>query len=288
MGFWKKVAGITATIVGGFVTPVNPPAGLALAGAGVSYLTSEIAEEIGKKKKLLRTQMERAAAENAARGAKMERAVREAREAAAIAREKTRQAAERAQQAEQNERAAWLKLEEFNKSLKEPEAHYQLIIALNAIGMAAAAADGRVDECEVKDLDEYISGVAASHLPSKIKARITYLHNHPPSFEKAFSEVQKLEKMEATVPWDTFRQLVLDIIESDGKVTKEEKAFLSIWDGKVSARAALPPANAKKALGPANQAMPSSRGNAQRELVRVLNSQLANKAEEKMPSKRKK
>lgn len=290
MGFWKIVGGICAGIgavallpVAGAVGAVALPGALigGAVGAGIAVATDDDEEKRIKEAK------ERAAAESAVRSEKMEMAVRESRAAAASAREKARQAAERALQAEQNERAAWLKLEEFTKSLKEPESHYQLIIALTAIGMATASADGCVDECEVKDLDEYISGVASSHLPSKVKARITYLRNHPPTFEKAFAEVKKLENTGSSVPWNKFRQLVLDIINADGIVTKEEKAFLAVWDGRVSGQAALPPSAFEKNPSSATRAI-SAKSKSQRELVQVLNAQLTKKTASKSSAKRKK
>ena len=76
-------------------------------------------------------------------------------------------------------------MDRINDSVKEANEHYQYIVALTAIGMATASADGEVSSVEVEEMDEFISGVSKSALPSVVKGKITRMRNNPPTFEKA-------------------------------------------------------------------------------------------------------
>ncbi len=240
MGFWKILGGIAAGVGAVALLPVAGAVGaVTMTGAIVGgTVGAAVAAGTEDEKKKLREENQRMAATNVAVAQNAERMVSDANQKVSKANEKAAVAEQRANAAEAM--AADLKekiektakiLDRYRESLKDVEAHYQLVIALTAIGMAAASADGSIDACETGELDEYISGVASAKLPAKVKARILYLHNHPPTFEEAFAEVGKLNK--EGLPLDAFRQLIVGVIEADGKIEEGEKIFLKKWDDMV-------------------------------------------------------
>ena len=113
-----------------------------------------------------------------------------------------------------------------NNSIKEANEHYQLIIALTAIGMATANADGYVSSLEINDMDEFIAGISKTALPQQVKDKILYFRSNPPTFSEAISEVKKLPKFN---PKD-FRDVIEIVSASDGQVSAEEQHFLAQWD----------------------------------------------------------
>ena len=237
MGFWKILGGIAAGVGAVALLPVAGAVGAvtmtgALVGGTVGAAVAAGSED---EKKKLREENQRVVANSAVVAQNAEKIVSDANQKVSKANEKVAVAEQRANAAEAL--AADLKekyakivevLDRYRESLKDVEAHYQLVIALTAIGLAAASADGSIDACETEELDEYISGIASAKLPKKVKARIQYLHNHPPTFEDAFAEIGKLN--EEGLPLDAFRQLIVGVIEADGKVEEGEKVFLKKWD----------------------------------------------------------
>ena len=232
MGFWKIVGGIAAGVGAVALLPVAGAVGAvtatgALVGGAVGAVVAAGTDDSDEKKRL-RAENQRVAAQRAAESARAEKAVAESREKVAVAEKKAQDAAQRASDAEKSLESAAKMMEQYRASLKDVEKHYQLVIALTAIGMAAANADGSVDESETAEMDEYISGIAALNLPAKVKARIEYLHHHPPTFDAAMEEVTKLDRN--GLPLDAFRQLIVDVIGADGVVVASEKIFLARWD----------------------------------------------------------
>ena len=114
----------------------------------------------------------------------------------------------------------------ISDSVKEANEHYQYIVALTAVGLATANADGEVSQIEIEEMDEFISGVSKSALPSTVKGKITRMRNNPPSFEKAIKEVKKLSAYNP----DDFRTVIELVAASDNCITAEEKNLLELWD----------------------------------------------------------
>lgn len=236
MGFWKILGGIAAGVGAVALLPVAGAVGAvtatgAIVGGAVGAVVAAGTGDEDEKKRL-REENERTSARCAIATNNAKKMIAESKEKVAAAQKKAKQAEQRTAEVEKCLQEAASAVERYRESLKDVESHYQLIIALTAIGLAAAKADGEVDERETSELDEYISGVAASKLPAKVKARIQYLHNHPPTFEKAAEEIMKLEK--DGLPVDVFRQLIVDVINADGVVMETETAFLRKWDAMVA------------------------------------------------------
>jgi len=256
MGFWKILGGIAAGVGAVALLPVAGAVGAvtatgAIVGGTVGAVVAAGADDEDEKKRL-REENERTAAKCAVATNKAQQMIDESKEKVASAQDKAKQAEKRAAEAEKSLQEAAETMERYRESLKDVESHYQLVIALTAIGMAAAKADGDVDERETSEMDEYISGVAASKLPAKVKARIRYLHNHPPTFEKAAEEIAKLDK--TGMPVDVFRQLIVDVINADGVVMESEAAFLEKWDAMAANGLALVTTEPKRSVSKAKAA----------------------------------
>lgn len=235
MGFWKVLSGIAAGVGAVALLPVAGAVGAvtatgAIVGGAVGAVVAAGTDDEDEKKRL-RAENERTTAKCAVATTKAKKIVEESNEKVAAAQRKVEQAVQRAAEAERNLQVAAETLESYRESLKDVESHYQLVIALTAIGMAAANADGHVDDCETGEMDEYISGISATKLPAKVKARIQYLHNHPPTFEKAAAEISKLDRK--GLPLDIIRQLIVDVVNADGVLENSEKVFLKKWDDMV-------------------------------------------------------
>ncbi len=275
MGFWKILGGIATGVGAVALLPVAGAVGaVTMTGALVGgTIGAAVAAGSEDEKKKLREENKRVVARSAVTTQNAMRQVAEAQEKVAEAKRETSNIkADFAEIKEKYDKTAAV-LEQYRESLKDVEAHYQLVIALTAVGMAAASADGSVDACETEEMDEYISGIASAKLPQKVKDRILYLHNHPPSFEEAFAEIAKLNK--EGLPLDAFRQLIVDVIEADGKVEEGEKIFLKKWDeavvdGKI------------KVLAVKNEEQTAAKSNeASNETVRVNNAAVVKPASKK-------
>ncbi len=238
MGFWKILGGIAAGVGAVALLPVAGAVGAVTAtGAivgGTVGATIAMGTDDSDEKKRLRRENQQVRAESALVAKKAETQVALAQEKTIAAEKKVDEAVARAADVEKNLEKVNASIETYRESLKDVQSHYQLIIALTAIGMAAAYADGTVDDCEAAEMDEYISGTTHSQLPSKVKARIEYLHNHPPSFDEAMAEVDKLDRN--GLPINIFRTLIEDVIAADGKLEGAEQLFLEKWDAKFSGK----------------------------------------------------
>ncbi len=111
--------------------------------------------------------------------------------------------------------------------LKDDKSFFQLIIALFAIGMATANADGYITEEEMKELDEFVLGIAKTELPDHIKDIITNLRNNPPSFNTAMEYVKKLGD---NIDIRLFESVIKLIAISDGYFSRDEQALLEAFD----------------------------------------------------------
>ena len=116
-------------------------------------------------------------------------------------------------------------LEEFKSAQTDNNQYFKLLIAMVAVGMATAYADGCVTEEEIVDLEEFSAGIGHSKLPPHIKGAITRLKNNPPTFNTAMQYVKKLDKVDIGL----FESVIQLVAESDGHVCEDEKALLAAF-----------------------------------------------------------
>lgn len=118
-----------------------------------------------------------------------------------------------------------LALENAISQINDSKEYFKLIIALSAVGMATAYADGHISQDEIDDLDAFVSGEACSAIPTDIKCIIDGFKTNPPSFNQAIDYVKKLQKID----WDMFENVIAVVSASDGNTSEEELAFLEAF-----------------------------------------------------------
>ena len=116
-------------------------------------------------------------------------------------------------------------LKEAEEKLHDDKSYFQLLIALFAVGMATAVADGDASDEEMADLEEFVAGIGHSNLPPHVKGAITRLRNSPPNFATAMKHVSKLENVDLGL----FESVIEIVSASDGMVSKQEMALLTAF-----------------------------------------------------------
>jgi hypothetical protein len=118
-------------------------------------------------------------------------------------------------------------IKKLESVLQDTTKIYEFIIAMHAIGVATANADGEISEEEVKEIEEFVEGVIAEKFPANVKSQIQDLTNNPPSLATAFSFLKKAEMTEKG--WKDVDDLIEVVIRADGKVDNKEKDFRKKW-----------------------------------------------------------
>lgn len=197
MGFFKIMAGVGAGVAAVVCLPVAGPigavtlAGAALGGTAGGALGALSASRDKKKTDAARTVgRQEAAAEFVVKGRRMVAALKKAEE-----------------------------------RLKDDKDYFNLLIAMTAIGIATANADGKISNDELIEIDEFCAGVGHSKLPPHVKGAITRLRNSPPTFNTAMRYVEKIDKRS----WSLFEEVIKVVIAADGKTDKREAALLEAW-----------------------------------------------------------
>jgi len=121
------------------------------------------------------------------------------------------------------------KAKNFEEIVKEHQNHTEYILALSALGIAIANADGEISKEEMAELNEFVGGLASKKYPSHIIKKIEDMKNNPPSFNDAIKYLEKVNETD----FDTLRDVLVVITEADGRVVDEEKAFIEAFDRKV-------------------------------------------------------
>lgn len=197
MGFWKILGGIAAGVGAVVALPVAGPIGAVTAvGAAVGATVGGLA--------------------GAAASAIDDEEIEDAR-----------RSGERTATAKYEKKVEKLvdALKEAEERLHDDKSYFQLLIALFAVGMATANADGNISDEEMADLEEFTAGIGHSNLPPHVKGMITRLKNNPPNFNTAMKYVSKLDDIDLKL----FESVIEVVSASDGKVTEEEVAFLNAF-----------------------------------------------------------
>ncbi len=102
---------------------------------------------------------------------------------------------------------------------------WEFLIAVYAVGVATACADGNISEEELKDLEEYTAGIMSSKLPPEVKGIIALIKSNPPSFSTAMTYVKKVGGIDLKL----FENVIMLVSASDGRVAEEETALLAAF-----------------------------------------------------------
>jgi len=198
MGFWKVLGGVAAGVGAVVALPVAGPVGVVTAvgaavGAAVGGTAGAVASSLDEEEKeSARRDGERSAtAQYEVKVQKLENALKEALD-----------------------------------RLEGDKSYFQLIIALFAVGMATAYADGKVTDDELEELNEFVGGIANSKYPPHVKDTITKLRNNPPNFSTAMKYVCKLGN---DIDMRMFEYVIELVAMADGTFARDEKALLEAF-----------------------------------------------------------
>lgn len=112
---------------------------------------------------------------------------------------------------------------------KAHEEHTNYILALSALGISMANADGEIAEEELEELHEFVGGLSSEKYPEHIVEQIEKMIENPPTFNEALAYLNRVK----IDNFQTIRDLLVMIMEADDKLHPKEKAYLHAFDEKV-------------------------------------------------------
>lgn len=130
------------------------------------------------------------------------------------------------QEAVEQARASCLaELSALRSARARDDAYYQLLLAMVAMGLAAATCDGVLHPDELADIEEFTAGVASGSLPERVRSRIDALIASPPDLATAWAYAEPLAREDLGY----LEAVVRLVIGSDGVLEAEESAFLAAF-----------------------------------------------------------
>lgn len=139
-------------------------------------------------------------------------------------------AEERGRQQAKAEYAARLrKLEEGLQAavsrLTEQRQLFDLIIAMEAVGLACAACDGAVSAEEQRQIDEFVAGASSSALPESVRQQIAFMASNPPDIKTAYQLALDVSPQSMSL----FDEIVVFVSHVDGVIDPREQDFIAQW-----------------------------------------------------------
>ncbi|MBS0349131.1 MAG: TerB family tellurite resistance protein [Proteobacteria bacterium] len=117
------------------------------------------------------------------------------------------------------------KVTQLTERLKGYHDFDKTVLALYAIGLATANADGHISKDELDEIDAFVSGWASEILPQHIREAINELREAPPTLAHAVAFAREANLKKADV------QDVMDIVSlADGTICEYEKKFIAQWE----------------------------------------------------------
>ncbi|EDZ62137.1 hypothetical protein SMGD1_0270 [Sulfurimonas gotlandica GD1] len=116
--------------------------------------------------------------------------------------------------------------EDAVNEFKGDKEYFNYIIACSAVGIAAANSDGEIVKEEIDEINEFVGGISNANYPKHVVEAIAKLIDNPPTLNEAISYMKHVQKSNH----ESIRDLIELVIEADGKVLEEEKAFLEAFN----------------------------------------------------------
>jgi tellurite resistance protein len=116
------------------------------------------------------------------------------------------------------------KIAALTKRLQDYQNFDKKLVALYAIGLAVANADGEICEEERDELNQFVAGCMAGQLPAKVVERIAKLTEKPPTLAQALGYAKR-----ATLPKRDIDDVIDVMIHADGVVNTHEESFIARW-----------------------------------------------------------
>lgn len=99
------------------------------------------------------------------------------------------------------------------------------LVAMYAVGLAIANADGDICKEEREELDTFVAGCMAGHLPQHIKEKIASLTRQPPTLIRALAFAKEAQLAKRDI------DDIIDLIaNSDGILCPMEQEFIKHWN----------------------------------------------------------
>ena len=117
------------------------------------------------------------------------------------------------------------RLKECAKRAKDPA---QLLIAMTAVGISVANADGEIDESERDEIERFVAGVLASTFPQAVKDLIESIYACPPPFRSALSEYVAPIVDEPYFDWTLIDEVIAIVTDADGMAHPSEKVLTCV------------------------------------------------------------
>lgn len=122
------------------------------------------------------------------------------------------------------------RLIELEKTVGDSWTYFSGIIAMQAVALAVAHADGSISDTEKQHISELLHGVSAEYLPANVKSRIQELTDHPVTIHEAFRMAK-----ESGLPMELFDDILYVTIHADSILHPQEQQFMEIWEALKSA-----------------------------------------------------
>jgi len=103
------------------------------------------------------------------------------------------------------------------------------LVAMYAIGLSVANADGVICAEEREELDMFVAGCGSAHLSAAVKERIQKLTDRPPTLPQALQYARR-----AQLPKRDINDIIDVIANADGVVNPHEEKFIARWKSMAS------------------------------------------------------
>lgn len=114
--------------------------------------------------------------------------------------------------------------------LMDYEGFEDKLMALYAVGLAAAASDGEICAAERHIIDEFVAGCMSNHLPAHLRSALVEIE------AKRFKLTDALKwAAEAGVPRQDIDDMIDLVVHADGEFHSLEKRFVTQWQRKAAA-----------------------------------------------------
>ena len=108
--------------------------------------------------------------------------------------------------------------------------YFNFIIGATALGISMANANGVIVPEEIKEIEEFVGGIANSSYPLHVKETITNLYNEKPNFNTAMSYLERIDPLN----YPSLRNLIELVALADGILHEKQKAFLKAFDNQIA------------------------------------------------------
>lgn len=141
---------------------------------------------------------------------------------------KDKELAEFRKKAEQLEK----NLQNFHNKVKDTKEYFDFLYGVMAFGVAIARVDdGKIDEYERRELEEFLCGTAAAQLPQHVREKMTEIYNDKSlTFDKALGFLPTIKQEGREI----IREALYTIAYSNSNFHKNQRKFIEEYNAAVA------------------------------------------------------